>query len=147
MQNNTNIEIKRFRASDESLFDIAHKIRYEVFVQEQHVDKDIEFDSYENSCWHYLAYLDGKPAGTSRWRETENGYKLERFAVLKNARGFKIGDKLLTTMLDELKDDGKELYLNSQEVAMGFYAKHGFKKYGEPFLEADIVHYLMKYKG
>ncbi len=146
MRNNT-IEIKRFKSSDEALFDIAHKIRYEVFVIEQHVDNDIEFDGLDKDCWHYLVFLDGKPVGTSRWRETEKGYKLERFAVLKSARGFKVGDSMVRTMLDELKDNGKELYLNSQDVAVGFYAKLGFVKEGEPFIEADIVHYLMKYKG
>jgi predicted GNAT family N-acyltransferase len=65
----------------------AQEIRHEVFVIGQKVPVADEIDAYENKCHHYLAFYNNNPAGAARWRITENGVKLERFAVLKEFRG------------------------------------------------------------
>ncbi|EIM74571.1 N-acetyltransferase GCN5 [Nitritalea halalkaliphila LW7] len=64
----------------------AFEIREKVFVIEQEVAPEEEYDAFEDSSRHFLALLEGKAIGTARWRKTENGVKLERFAVLREAR-------------------------------------------------------------
>ena len=64
----------------------AFTIRKQVFVVEQDVDPTLENDEFEASSNHFLAKLNDIPVGTARWRYTANGIKLERFAVLENAR-------------------------------------------------------------
>jgi predicted GNAT family N-acyltransferase len=65
----------------------AFQIRELVFVVEQEVDASEEYDEFEDTSIHFLAKLDGAPVGTARWRFTQNGVKMERFAVLQEARG------------------------------------------------------------
>ncbi len=123
----------------------SRAIREEVFVVEQEVPPEIEYDEYEDTSTHIIARLNGVPVGTARWRKTDHGQKLERFAVLKSARGMGIGEALVAFVLKQL-DDPESAYLNSQVVAIGFYAKLGFIAQGEIFYEADIPHRKMTYK-
>jgi predicted GNAT family N-acyltransferase len=141
------IELIRFRTDDASLFDKARIIRTEVFVIEQKVENNLEFDGLDIDCIHYLAVVDDNPAGTARWRETQIGCKLERFAVLKEYRGIGVGDALLDSVLKEAKPLSRTIYLNAQDVAVRFYEKNNFKIIGDSFIEANIVHYKMIYKG
>lgn len=120
----------------------ARKIRETVFVVEQQVPPEIEYDEFETSSIHILARLDGHPVGTARWRTTEFGQKLERFAVLKTVRGKGVGEALLKFILDQM-DDTSTVYLNSQVSAIGFYARFGFKESGGIFYEAGIPHRKM----
>ncbi len=76
----------------------AHKIRKDVFVIEQNCPEDIEWE-FEEESHHFIALLDGSIAGTARWRETENGYKLERFAVSKEHRNKQVGEAVLTHVI------------------------------------------------
>ncbi|MEY3564095.1 MAG: hypothetical protein RJA23_265 [Bacteroidota bacterium] len=73
----------------------AFQIRELVFVVEQEVDASEEYDEFEDSSIHFLAKLDGAPVGTARWRFTANGVKMERFAVLQEARGQGVGQALV----------------------------------------------------
>ncbi len=120
-------------------------IRHEVFVIEQQVSREEEFDEYEKSSIHYLGSLDGIPAGTARWRVTENGIKLERFAVLKEFRMLGVAQAILKKVLEHIVPTGAYLYLNAQVTAIGFYEKNGFKKEGPMFAEANIDHFKMYY--
>ena len=70
---------------------IAFTIRKKVFVEEQKVPENIEWDEFEYSANHVLAYIQDKPAGTARWRRTQKGMKLERFAVLPEFRFCGVG--------------------------------------------------------
>ncbi len=115
-----------------------------MFVIEQNVDRDIEYDEYENGSVHILATLNHESVATARWRSTEKGIKLERFAVLKKARGLRVGEALVQFCLTHV-DLSKTIYLHAQERVMPFYAKLGFQKCGERFIEANIPHFLMKY--
>lgn len=120
----------------------AFEIRRVVFVEEQAVDPAEEYDEYEESCIHLLAVCDGVPCGTARIRTTENGKKLERFAVLKEYRGRSVGDALVRGCLERL-EPGTYSYMHAQEHALGFYAKHGFEPTGDRFWECEIPHFKM----
>jgi predicted GNAT family N-acyltransferase len=120
----------------------AHAIRREVFVIEQSCPEDIEWE-YEDESHHFLATVDGKPAGTARWRETANGIKLERFAVLQEYRNSGVGAAILKKVLQSVPRDGREIYLHAQLTAKNFYLKHGFVPVGDEFMEADIPHVKM----
>ncbi|MBN2681978.1 MAG: GNAT family N-acetyltransferase [Bacteroidales bacterium] len=118
------------------------EIRKKVFVKEQNVDLVLEIEN-EEECRHYLITLDNIPAATGRWRETENGYKLERFAVLDKYRMTGLGRVLMEAILTDILPTQKPVYLNAQTNVVGFYEKYGFVKTGEPFVEAGIEHYKM----
>lgn len=126
----------------------AFKIREEVFVIEQEVDPAEEYDEFEETSTHFLAMLDGKPVGTARWRFTQNGVKLERFAVLKEARGKGVGQALVAGVLSDISSNdatvGKLKYLHAQLTAVPLYSKFGFEKEGDIFEECNILHYKMK---
>jgi len=118
-------------------------IRKIVFVEEQQVKEEDEYDEFEAESRHFLAKVDGKPAGTARWRSTPGGYKLERFAVLREFRRMGVGRALLQAVLNDLPDDDRTAYLHSQLQAMPLYAGAGFKAAGDLFYECDIPHYKM----
>ena len=120
----------------------ARRIRQVVFVEGQQVSADIEYDEYEDTSTHILAQINGKAVGTARWRKTDQGFKLERFAVLANARGRGVGEALVSFILARI-DPQAGIYLNSQVSAIGFYAHFGFQAEGEIFYEADIPHRKM----
>lgn len=122
------------------------KIRTKVFVEEQNVDHRLEYDRHEKESNHYLAYFDSYPCGAARWRVTENGIKLERFAVLGAYRSKGIGLALLNEILSEVIPANQRIYLHSQITSAGFYLKNGFVEEGEHFWEANIEHVLMVYQ-
>ncbi len=138
------IEIKQIVNSTE--LDKAFAIRKQVFCVEQNVSEEIEMDEFDAVAIHILAYIDDKPVGTARWRFTEEGAKMERFAVLKEYRGKGIGEELVKYTLDKLKDNDF-IYLNAQESVIKFYEKFGFEVVGDCFFEADIPHKRMILKS
>ncbi len=122
----------------------SHAIRKEVFVVEQNCPEDIEWE-FEEESHHFIAYVNETPAGTARWRKTEKGIKLERFAVLKDYRTSGVGRALLQTILAEVTPHNMVVYLHAQLSAKGFYLKNNFKPTGAHFWEADIEHVKMEY--
>lgn len=131
--------------------DLAFAIRREVFVQEQHVSSEEEYDEFETSSTHFLARIDNVPCGTARWRRTSNGVKLERFAVLKAYRGKGVGKALVQVLLNDVFSQQPEpierIYLNAQLTAMPLYAGFGFVPVGPQFVEAGIQHRKMVLPG
>lgn len=125
----------------------AFQIREEVFVIEQEVAPEEEYDAYEDTSTHFLALdADNNPCGTARWRKTDHGIKLERFAVLKKLRGTGVGRLLVSSVLEDIeKNEGKEsiVYMHAQSHAISFYKKFGFVKEGEEFDECGIMHFKM----
>lgn len=117
-------------------------IRKIVFVDEQGCPPELEYEN-EDVSHHFLALSDYQPCGACRWRKTDAGYKLERFAVLKEFRGCGVGRALVATVLADLPSDAHYIYLNSQLDAVGLYAKFGFVVEGEQFEEAGIQHFKM----
>jgi predicted GNAT family N-acyltransferase len=134
------LEVKKVSHADELAKVFA--IRKIVFVEEQNCPPELEWENEEVST-HFLAMSDNVPCGACRWRKTESGYKLERFAVLKEYRGKGVGRALVATVLENLPPDADYIYLNAQLDAMSLYAKFGFKPEGEQFEEAGIQHYKM----
>jgi predicted GNAT family N-acyltransferase len=135
------------RVTDLRDLDAAFTIREKVFVEGQGVPATLENDLHDRTdARHYLARTaDGTPAGAARWRETENGVKLERFAVLESFRNQEIGAALLHAVLADVQAElpDSEIYLNAQLRAVPFYERHGFRKEGQVFEEANIQHYKM----
>ena len=120
----------------------AFSVRKIVFVEEQNCPPELEWENEEVST-HFLALMNHVPCGACRWRKTENGYKLERFAVLKEYRGKRVGQALVAAALNDLPNDADYIYLNAQVDAMSLYAKFGFVAEGEEFEEAGIKHFKM----
>jgi len=141
------VKIIKFTTKEKQLFDEACKIRIKVFVDEQKVTHEEEFDGLDDDAVHYLAYFNEQVAGTGRYRLINNVYKLERFAVSKDFRGKNVGANILKAMLKDILPTSKTIYLNSQVSAQDFYKKYGFEKEGERFIEANIEHYKMVYKN
>ena len=135
--------VKRFSFSDKDLAEQAFAIRKAVFVEEQGVDPTLEYD-HEEDASHYLLFLGEKPIATARWRETDKGIKLERFAVLPSFRNRGIGEIILKEVLRDVCVSGRKIYLHAQVKAVSFYERNGFTKEGQLFTEAGIDHFLMK---
>jgi len=141
------LPVEVIKIADSSNLEIAHRIRYEVFVIGQNVPEEEEIDQYENECRHFLAKVNGIPCGAARWRITEKGVKLERFAVLENYRGQGVGSALVQAVLQDIQTvpelNDRMHYLHAQLSAMPLYRKYGFKPVGEMFRECEIDHYKM----
>ncbi|TKC10794.1 GNAT family N-acetyltransferase [Pedobacter polaris] len=130
------------KATTEQELEKVFAIRKIVFVEEQNCPPELEWEN-EDVSHHFLALSDHQPCGACRWRKTDKGYKLERFAVLKEFRGQGVGRALIATALDDLPPDANYIYLNSQLDAMSLYAKFGFIAEGDQFEEAGIQHFKM----
>ena len=117
-------------------------IRRAVFIVEQRVPENLEWDDVDAHCVHALA-LDtrGTPIGCGRL--LPDGH-IGRMAVLAAWRGRGVGDALLTHLMEVARDRGDaRVVLNAQVQAMPFYARHGFAPDGPPFDEAGIPHQAM----
>ena len=139
------IKIRKFQFEDTELMKIAHNIRYEVFVIGQNCPEDIEWE-FEEESTHFLVFDNKESVATARHRETKNGYKLERFAVLKNKRSNGYGHIVLKAILEDLSNFKGNIYMHAQLDVIPFYEKMGFEKEGDLFTEANIMHYKMVLK-
>jgi len=139
------MEAQRISAPQD--LEAAFAIRTKVFVEGQNVPAEAEHDAYDaEGATHYLARAaDGTPCGAARWRQTDAGVKLERFAVLTEYRNQQAGAALLKQVLQDVDATypGAVVYLNAQLPAVRFYERHGFEKTGPMFEECDIQHYKM----
>lgn len=137
------------KVSTEEELKEVFSIRKEVFVLEQKVASEDEYDEFEDTSNHFLAKLDQIPVGAARWRFTEKGIKLERFAVLKEVRGKGVGISLVQAVLRDIDSDpknaGKTKYLHAQLSAVPLYNKFNFKKVGDIFEECNILYYKMEF--
>ena len=117
-------------------------IRETVFIHEQGVPVELEWDGLDSSCAHVLAWNDrGEAIGTARMQR--NG-TIGRMAVLKYWRGRGVGRALLQTLLDLAVRQGlPRVTLSAQTHALGFYERAGFHVVGKPFMDAGIPHRKM----
>lgn len=118
-------------------------LREEVFIKEQHVTPDLEWDEHDENSIHFLAFNDKhEPVGTARLMTTG---QLGRMAVLANYRKQGFGSALLRKAIKEAqKQNLTEVVLYAQTHALPFYEKFGFTAYGDEFMDADIPHRRMK---
>ena len=139
------IKIHKFKFENTELMKIAHNIRYEVFVIGQNCPEDIEWE-FEEESTHFLVFDNKEAVATARHRETKNGYKLERFAVLESKRSNGYGHIVLKAILQDLSNLKGNIYMHAQLDVIPFYEKMGFEKEGDLFTEANIMHYKMVLK-
>lgn len=124
----------------------AFFIREKVYIEEQQIDRADEFDEFDETSEHFIAHEGDVPCGTGRYRETTEGIKLERFAVLPEFRKRGIASLIIESMLEHIKVNRTgevKLSLNAQLSAMPLYEKFNFKPEGDRFLECDIEHQKM----
>ena len=124
----------------------AGAIRRQVFIEEQGIPADMEWDAADASCLHALARNRfGVPLATGRMLEHVPGVaKIGRMAVLRSMRGTQIGRQVLDALMAEARQQGyREVLLHAQLSAENFYLRAGFQRRGQPFEEAGIGHVEM----
>lgn len=121
----------------------ATRIRFAVFVEEQHVPAEIEMDDMDAQCVHALAYSpEGGAVGTGRL--LPDGH-VGRMAVLRQWRGQGIGGEMLERLIAAARERGmREVVLSAQIHALEFYRLHGFTENGDTYEEAGILHQMMR---
>ncbi|MFB9324621.1 GNAT family N-acetyltransferase [Paenibacillus aurantiacus] len=125
----------------------AFSIRRRVFVDEQGVPLEDEFDGFDTldgRCDHVLAYHDGNPVGTGRMRVVDGTGKLERICILAPYRKFGIGRTIIAALEAIAAEKGLvQVKLHGQTQAEGFYLKLGYQTASDVFMEDGIPHLLM----
>lgn len=125
-------------------FPTCSAIRFEVFVDEQQVPKDLELDAFDAHATHFLAFAGGRAVGTARLRTLGKDAKAERVAVLASERVHGVGRALM----QEIEREATRLclprvVLNAQVSVVAFYECLGYRAEGETFDEAGIPHQRM----
>jgi predicted GNAT family N-acyltransferase len=121
---------------------VLSAIRREVFIDEQQVPEELEWDGEDSNALHFLATVENEPVGCARL--LPNGH-VGRMAVLKAWRGMGAGRRLMKVILMEAeKLKLSHLFLNAQTQAAEFYLKFGFKQVGGAFADASIPHIRME---
>lgn len=125
---------------------VLQSLRRTVFVIEQQVPEELEWDEADALSLHALVHDgDGLPVGTGRL--LPDGH-LGRMAVLRERRGQGAGSAVLEFLIDQARQRGMRLLqLHAQTHAIGFYARQGFVVQGGEFMEAGIPHRLMTFSG
>lgn len=141
------LEVIKFKTEDKEKASVVFEIRQRVFVEEQQVSREEEYDEHEDESMHYMLLVEKQPAGTARWRFTDKGIKLERFAVLPEFRNRGGGAALVKAVLNDVRPFERKIYLHAQVKAMPVYHREGFVAEGELFYEANIPHYKMVFAG
>lgn len=124
----------------------AQAIRTAVFVEEQRIPADMEWDEADASCVHAVAFNRfGVPLATGRLLEHVPGVaKIGRMAVLQTMRGSRVGRSVLDALMKAARARGDhEVVLHAQLSAAPFYSRSGFSERGPVFDEAGIPHVEM----
>ncbi len=124
----------------------AGALRTQVFLEEQRIPKHMEWDEFDATSLHALAFNRlGSPVATGRLLPASNGVaKIGRMAVVRVLRGSGLGREVLAALMAVAKNRGdREVALHAQRSAQGFYQRMGFVERGEPFVEAGIDHIEM----
>lgn len=135
------VEPADFHADNDDL----HAVRDAVFVIEQNIPADIEWDERDRHSLHLIA-RDARhnPIGTGRLTPER---RIGRMAVLRAWRGKGVGKSLMLALLAEAQKRGwSDVSLNAQTAVAGFYERFGFVKEGDVFIEAGIPHQSMRLK-
>lgn len=117
-------------------------IRETVFIREQAVPVELEWDGLDPLCFHVLAWnASGEAIGTARMQRTGT---IGRMAVVISWRGRGVGQAMLQRLLNLAAKQGlSSVTLSAQTHAVGFYERAGFHVIGEPFMDAGIPHRKM----
>jgi predicted GNAT family N-acyltransferase len=143
MENNLKIEIVKWIDSYAPL----SMIREKVFIEEQKVTPQLEWDGLDEEAIHFLAYQDKVAIGCARAIINQNAMQLGRMAVLKEYRDEGIGSALIEKAVTTAKlNQLSTIYISAQCHAIDFYKKFGFEVTSEIYLDAEIPHRDMKLK-
>jgi predicted GNAT family N-acyltransferase len=127
---------------------LARPIREEVFVREQCVPVEEEWDDWDELSDHAIALSPtGQPIGTARLLpgDAPKEVRVGRMAVLRDWRGRGVGATLLMSLLQLARTRGmRSVVLHAQTQAAGFYRRCGFVAEGTEFFEAGIPHFVMR---
>jgi len=128
-------------AWDEAL-PLARPVREKVFIEEQNVPRELEWDEWDARCDHAVARdMKGQAIGTARL--LPDG-RIGRMAVLREWRGRGVGAALMEAVLERARERSMPLAtLHAQTRAAGFYRRFGFSERGGEFFEAGIPHVEM----
>ena len=118
-------------------------VRHAVFVQEQGIPAQLEWDGADSACQHVLA-VDARGAAVGTGRMQADGH-IGRMAVLADWRGQGVGSRMLVSLMDRAREMRlPSVWLTAQATAVPFYLKHQFVAEGDEFVEAGIVHRRMR---
>lgn len=122
----------------------ARTVRDEVFINEQKVPIEMEWDEMDCVSLHAVVFgANGQAIATGRL--LPDGH-IGRMAVISAMRGAGIGGAILEALMQEARKRGdKTVILHAQTHAEPFYASHGFMREGEVFMEAGIRHVRMRH--
>jgi predicted GNAT family N-acyltransferase len=120
-------------------------IRHEVFVNEQKVPEELEWDELDQDALHAIVKKDQEVIGTARLIIDNTIARIGRMAIQKEHRQQGVGQKLLSALTQIAKEKGaQECILHAQTHAIAFYAKADFEPNGPIFDEAGIPHVEMR---
>ena len=124
----------------------ALEARRKVFVEEQGISEDLEFDNHDREALHIVVKDRERVIGTARVIFLNaNQAKIERMAILKPFRRKGIGRRIISFLNEELKNRHiEEVFLHAQYSVVAFYQSCGFKEIGSPFREVGIKHVKMQ---
>ena len=124
----------------------AFEVRRVVFVEEQGVDEDIEYDGFDCEALQMVVKEDDKIIGTARVRFLAAGKaKIERMALLEPFRRRGIGSGMMSFLDSELRmRHVGHVSLHAQYGVIAFYESCGYSTTGSPFWEAGIKHIAME---
>ena len=117
------------------------KIRTVVFLHEQNIPEELEWDEYDKSAFHFGLFY--KSCLVAYARSIENNvYWIGRMAVQKEYRNISIGSRLLQLVIAFLQDinSQKDIFVSAQVQAIHFYEKSNFSVKGETYFDAGILH-------
>lgn len=139
----TATDIQLIHASWQEYEEQLGLVRRKVFIEEQQVPEELEWDEYDAISFHILVLdKNGQPIATGRIKP--DGH-IGRMAVLKSWRSQGIGSAVLQTLIKHALDQNcPEVFLHAQVDAIPFYNKHGFSVCSDEFMDAGIPHRTMK---
>lgn len=136
--------LRFIRATSDRDIAAAKKVRTLVFVDEQDVDPTIEHDQWDATAIHIVGYFSDQPIAAARIRKINQQGKIQRVAIIKEARQQGYGKAVMRFVETVLQDlDLDEAILNAQTHALKFYQDLGYQQASEPFYEAGIEHVKM----
>jgi len=126
-------------------FTSLRRVRETVFIDEQRVPRELEFDDRDALCVHVLAFDGDLPVGTGRL-DLDYGGKVGRVAVVATHRRFGVGTAVMEALHGAARERNQSrLWCNAQLTAVPFYERLGYVSSGPVFVEAGIDHLRMDY--